>query len=325
MMRRTFIALTVALSILSTAAVAESVPRPGAFDKRIKEVTYNPSDVVRVVGHYGYSTDIEFASGEEVQNIALGDTLAWDVAPAANHLFVKPREDNAATNMTVMTNKRVYQLSLDARSHVDKSAQSSAMYFLVRYRYPQDEAAAQAAELQQRTETAKARQMESSLKRLADVRNWNFYACGDRKLWPVEVFDDGRFTYLRFPAAQTIPAVFETGADGTESIVDGAMEGDFYVVHHTASKFVLRQGKAVACLENRSYNRFGVTTPTGTRSSEVTRGIAEPVKDGGVTTAPPVAAPRPTVIAVPDIPQAEPAVSVPARLRATRNAGSANP
>jgi type IV secretion system protein VirB9 len=318
-------ALVLALSFVSGATWAESIPVHGAYDKRIKEVVFNPSDVVRVVGHYGYSTDIEFAVGEEVQNIALGDTLAWDVAPAANHLFVKPREDNAATNMTVMTNKRVYQLSLDARGHVNGSANNNAMFFLVRYRYPQDDAAARDAELRARTEAARATQMESSLKRLADARNWNFYACGDRKLWPAEVFDDGRFTYLRFPAAQNIPAVFEIGADGSESIVDAAMEGDFYVVHHTAEKFVLRQGKAVACLDNRSFNRFGVPTPTGTRSDEVVRTLLVPAKDGDVSTAQPLPAPHPVVIPAPAPPQVEAAPSVPARLRATRKTGSTQP
>ena len=311
--------LAFGLAMTATATLAESTLRHGALDPRIKEVTYNASDVVRVVGHFGYSTDIEFAAGEEVQNIALGDTLAWEVAPASNHLFVKPREDNAATNMTVMTNRRVYQLVLDARPHRTGTRPTKDMYLLLRYRYPEDDAARERNAEQERIDGARKRQMESSLGKLADVRNWNYYACGERNLWPAEIFDDGRFTYMRFPAAQQIPAVFEIAVDKAESIVDGAMEGDYYVVRHVAPGFVLRQGERVACVQNRSYNRYGVPTPTGTRSMDVYRDIAVPIIDGGVTTAP--LSPAPAAIPVPAEPvAAPPPASIQSRLERTRPA-----
>jgi type IV secretion system protein VirB9 len=281
------------LALLAAGSIhAESVPTSVRFDARIKEVQYNPSDVVRVVGHYGYSTDIEFAAGETIKNIALGDTLAWDVAPADNHLFVKPREDNAATNMTVITDRRIYQIALDARRAAGTGPKSNHVYFLVRFRYPQDDAARVAAEAKERETVARQRQMESALRKKPDVRNWTYYACGDKTLWPAEVFDDGRFTWMRFPAAQQIPAIFEIGPDKSESIVDGAMEGDYYVVHHTAQQFVLRQGKAVACVQNRAYNRYGISTPTGTRSDEVERMVKPVEANGAVTTQ---GAPRPVV------------------------------
>lgn len=297
------------LALFAAASIhAETVPASGHFDARIKEVQYNPSDVVRVVGHYGYSTDIEFAVGETIKNIALGDTLAWDVAPADNHLFVKPREDNAATNMTVITDRRIYQIALDARRAAATGPKSHQVYFLVRFRYPQDEAARLEAEVKEREAVARQRQVESALRKKPDVRNWTYYACGDKALWPAEVFDDGRFTWMRFPAAQQIPAVFEVGPDQAESIVDGAMEGEFYVVHHTARRFVLRQGKAVACVENRAYNRYGIGTPSGTRSDEIER-VVKPVEaDGAVTTQ---GAPRP-VVAPPTSPIAvDPALITP--------------
>ncbi|HEY4146680.1 P-type conjugative transfer protein VirB9 [Pinirhizobacter sp.] len=281
------------LALLAAAgAQAESVPASGNFDARIKEVQYNPSDVVRVVGHYGYSTDIEFAAGETIKNIALGDTLAWDVAPADNHLFVKPREDNAATNMTVITDRRIYQIALDARRTARTGGKSSHVYFLVRFRYPEDDAARMTAEAKERETVARQRQVESALRKKPDVRNWTYYACGDKALWPAEVFDDGRFTWMRFPAAQQIPAVFEIGPGKAESVVDGAMEGEYYVVHHTAKRFVLRQGKAVACVENRAYNRYGIATPTGTRSSEIERVVKKVEANGAVTTQ---GAPRPVI------------------------------
>jgi len=267
---------------------AETIPKGGPYDARIKTVAYNASDVVKIIGHYGYSTDIEFAPGEHVQNIALGDSLAWEVAPAGSHLFVKPREDNAVTNATVVTNKRVYQLSLDAR-HVTglTGAHSAGMFFEVRFRYPDDAAALARA----RRAGADQARLLAKLDATPKPINWDYYACGERSLWPSEVYDDGRFTYLRFPNAQEIPAVFIINADGTESLVNGAMRGDQYVVQTTTRKLVLRRGKSVACIQNRSYNPRGIATPTDTVSPDVQRTIRAQAARGNANAAPAVATP----------------------------------
>lgn len=262
--------LMIALVLIPMLAFGETIPKGGPLDARIKTVTYNASDVVKIVGHYGYSTDIEFAPEEQVQSIALGDSLAWEVAPSGSHLFVKPREDNAVTNATVVTNRRVYQFSLDARHAPGLTgAHSAGMFFEVRFRYPQDEAALAQT---QHAEADRA-QLTAALDAPPQPVNWNYYACGERALWPSEVYDDGRFTYLRFPNAQEIPAIFLINADGTESLVNGEMQGDQYVVQATARKLVLRRGQSVACIDNRNYDPQGVATPTDTISPDVRRTI----------------------------------------------------
>lgn len=264
---------SVALLVASNA-VAESVPSAGPYDARMKEVRYNRADVVRIVGHYGYSTDIEFAADETTQDIALGDSLAWEVAPAANHLFVKPRENDAVTNMTVVTNKRVYQMSLDAREAAGRTSENTkSLFFQVRFSYPDEDAAKSKAAYEARVAEARKRQMESAMRKLPEQRNWNYYGCGAKLIRPVEVFDDGRFTYMRFPGAQEIPAIFMINADGTESIANGGMKGEHFVIQTTAPRYVLRRGKSVACVENRSFNPYGIATPTGTISPDVRREV----------------------------------------------------
>jgi type IV secretion system protein VirB9 len=110
-------------------------------------------------------------------------------------------------------------------------------------------------------------------------------------LWPSEVYDDGRFTYLRFPNAQEIPAIFIINADGTESLVNGEMSHDEYVVQTTARKLVLRRGKSVACVQNRGYNPRGVATPTDTVSPDVQRTLRAHTPRGNVNAAPTVVIP----------------------------------
>jgi len=287
-MRACLSALLLLLLLTPTLALPESIPKSGRYDARIKAVAYNAADVVKIIGHYGYSTDIEFAQGEQVQSVALGDSLAWEVAPMGSHLFVKPREDNAVTNATVVTNKRVYQLSLDARHAAGLTGpHSSGMFFEVRFRYPEDAAALA------RAEQAKAEQAQLVARLDAPPKplNWNYYACGERSLWPSEVDDDGRFTYLRFPNAQEIPAIFIINADGSESLVNGTMRGDQYVVQTTTRQLVLRRGKSVACLQNRSYNPRGIATPSDTVSPQVQRTLRAQAPRGNLHAAPAVVTP----------------------------------
>lgn len=275
--------LFAALLLIPMLSFGETIPKGGPLDARIKTVVYNASDVVKIVGHYGYSTDIEFAPDEQVQSIALGDSLAWEVAPSGSHLFVKPREDNAVTNATVVTNRRVYQFSLDARHAAGLTgARSTGMFFEVRFRYPSDEAALAQTQHAQADRAQLAVELDAPPKPV----NWNYYACGERALWPSEVYDDGRFTYLRFPNAQEIPAVFIINADRTESLVNGEMRGDQYVVQTTTRKLVLRRGQSVACIENRSYDLRGIATPTDTTSPEVRRTIRAQASSSDVNPAP---------------------------------------
>ena len=47
---------------------------------------------------------------------------------------------------------------------------------------------------------------------------------------PTLVFDDGRFTYFRFPGNREVPAVFHVQGDGSEAIANTRMEDDLLVV-----------------------------------------------------------------------------------------------
>ncbi len=258
------IALGVAL-IMPLAATAATKPVGGTYDARVKFVDYNGDDVVHIIGHYGFSTNIEFNSAETVQSIALGDSLAWEVAPRGNQLFVKPREDNATTNMTVITNERSYQFWLDAAQARDKG-RGPEMYFRVKFRYPREEAAIARRE-------ADKQRASAALSNSIPPKNYNYWACGNPRLRPTEAYDDGRFTYLRFPGSQEIPAAFVVNSDGAETLASGTMRGDQLILQTTAQRIILRKGKAVACLDNRSFNWYGIYNTTGTTSPDVLRRV----------------------------------------------------
>ena len=97
-------------------AWAEQVPRGVQADERIKTVIYRPDDVIGLSASYGISTMVQFGESEKIETVALGNSVAWQVIPnkKGNMLFIKPVEPRAATNMNVVTDRRVYTFALQA-------------------------------------------------------------------------------------------------------------------------------------------------------------------------------------------------------------------
>ena len=102
-------AAALAIALLATPAYA-------AADPRLQSVHYEADKVVKVHGRLGYQSMIEFAPGESIENVAVGDSTAWQVTPnkRANLLFLKPLMAKAKTNMTVITDQRTYLFDLSA-------------------------------------------------------------------------------------------------------------------------------------------------------------------------------------------------------------------
>jgi type IV secretion system protein VirB9 len=108
---------------------------PISTDSRIKTYIYNPGGVYLLVLHFGFQSHIEFAKGEEIESIVLGDTFAWKITPLENRLFINPMEKNIRTNMTVITNKkRTYQFDLISKE-LDKDYERDLVY-TIRFYYP---------------------------------------------------------------------------------------------------------------------------------------------------------------------------------------------
>src|SRR3546814_10620776 len=86
--------------------MAEETPHATGRDHRVREANYNDRQVYEIPGVFRIATEIVFAKDEVVEHVALGDTVSCEVAPAANSLFIKPRERAVRTNLTVITRSR---------------------------------------------------------------------------------------------------------------------------------------------------------------------------------------------------------------------------
>lgn len=264
------VAVLIGATGASGLAHALETPHGGEYDRRIRFIDYNPAEVVKLVGHYGFSTDIQFSPSEKVEQIAMGDKDAWKVAPVKNHIFIKPKGDKPVTNMTVITSKHVYNFELSAYwSNNGAHPHPNDMFFQVNFRYPREAAARAAAE-------AKASAVKKRLDKPTKPtpRNWNYWATGSEEVTPVKAFDDGRFIYLTFARNSEMPAIYVVSPDGKEGLVNTHIDPsrpNTIVVEKIARHLVLRKGGAVACVFNESYDRRGVTDNSGTTTPGIKR------------------------------------------------------
>ncbi len=248
---RSWISAAIISSLLvSPIALAEKIPINGSADSRIKTIVYNKNDVVSLTTHYGYSTMVEFDASEEVLTVSLGDTVAWSVFDNENRLFIKPIEENANTNLLVVTSKRSYTFSLTAKK--TNSNRNSDLTYMLMFRYPQDELTAQRILSSKRKE--KKRQPIIVLPK-AEVSkgavNMEYTRRGSELIAPRRVFDDGKFTYFAFNDAAPIPAIFAVDSKKNETLVNFHKKDGYVVVQRIAKQFSLRHGGDITCVFNK--------------------------------------------------------------------------
>ena len=190
---------------------------------------------------------IELEPGEIVLSKIAGDTERWEIAPAPAGpdgrtvlIVVKPRDCDITTNLVLATDRRLYDLTLDAPPCKGRSTNPQQPYVRhVRFYYP-DELIAQWA-----------KPPEPAPVRIApDVLSLNFgYRVEkDRHLpWtPVQVFDDGARVYIKLPNEARhaeAPLLFVLESDGSKVLVNYAVAGgDTFVTDRLFDRAVLVAG-----------------------------------------------------------------------------------
>lgn len=233
-------ALLTALTLLAAPAAAAVKPVPGISDPRISSVFYDPDEVVQLQGFFGYQLMIEFEADERIENVSIGDAVAWQVTPnrKANLLFLKPIEPDAATNMTVVTDRRRYAFELTAR-RATGGPDTRGIAYVVRFVYPAPPPLPPAPPPPPKPEPER--------------RNVDYTYTGSRASLPSLVFDDGRFTYFQWAEGVATPALFQLGTDGSESIVNYGVRDGFVVVEQLAPRYVLRNGTDVTVVINNGW------------------------------------------------------------------------
>ncbi|MEO5641536.1 MAG: TrbG/VirB9 family P-type conjugative transfer protein [Sphingomicrobium sp.] len=230
-MKRT---LLLALSLF--ALTAETLPRPGPVDPHIQRVLFDPEQVVALHGALGWQVMIEFGGDERIENVSIGDSLAWQVTPnkRARMLFLKPLLRNGATNMTVVTSLRRYAFSLST------GPRQRWTPWVLHFDYPPPPI----------VETLPEPPPPPPVK-----LDFGYTRVGDPSVMPARVWNDGRQTYFEFAEETPFPAIFAWGpGKNDESLVNVATRGRIQVVQQMGQRFILRSGTHFATV-TRTYQR----------------------------------------------------------------------
>lgn len=186
-------------------------------------------------------TDIVLQPGEQLGSVAAGDTARWVVGDTTSgagaekraHVLIKPYSAGLITNLVITTDRRTYHLLVSSGAGGAMSALS--------WTYPQDALIAfKRAQVEGAAATPVATGMD-----LAQLR-FDYAISGDRPSWrPIRAFDDGRQTYIEFPADLGVgeaPPLFLTGPDGQAQLVNYRQRGRFYIVDRLFDAAELRLG-----------------------------------------------------------------------------------
>jgi type IV secretion system protein VirB9 len=217
-------------------------PQARGFVNAVQVYPFSPGTLYRLYAAPERVSDIALQPGEAIVSVAAGDTARWTVGDTTSgsgeakrvHILVKPFAAGLSTNLVITTTRRAYHLQLESTSATAMTALS--------WTYPQDELIAirRAAEAERA-----AAPVASGL--AADQLNFGYSITGDTPGWrPLRAFDDGRQTYIEFPADIAIgeaPPLFLLASDGDAMLVNYRMSGRFYVIDRLFSVAELRFGE----------------------------------------------------------------------------------
>jgi len=216
--------LFIALTLIATPALAEYIPRSGGNDNRVRVATYQDGQVYRLSVSLTHVTTVEFGQGETIRSIIAGDTEGFqlDGVPGGRAFAVKPNARGVHTNITVYTNRRSYYFNV--------TEASSPTYYVVQFRYPEDNV---------RPTNAVAQQ----------APNYNYAASDQTEFTPTSVWDDGTFTYFRFPRNAPVPAIFRSATGRERTVNSQQIEDGVLRVSGVSSQWVLRFSEDVVCIQ----------------------------------------------------------------------------
>lgn len=278
----------VSMLIAATIPAAAAVRKDG--DPRLREVIYDPRTVVTVPVKRGVVSLVTLDADEAIAEVAAGlggdcakPEAAWCVVaqPGGRTLFVKPKSNaSAANNLMVVTDRRTHAFRFDVLADSDPKPPVYRLDVKAPARTTPPASSAPTPALSRlpplvlQPLTLPEELVAERMQTRPQVLNTHYLLAEGRdsdEIVPSLVFDDGRFTYLRFPGNREVPAVFHVRSDGSETLVNARMEDDLLVVDRVSRRLMLRAGSSVVGLWNEAFDLEGLPPDAGTTVPGVQR------------------------------------------------------
>ena len=263
-------ALIISALIFGAPPAGAAVPSGYPTDPRVRSVDYVADGVITVPVSPGVVTRVVLERGEKIIAAATGvpskcdnDAHQWCVVADndANEVWIKPKAGARRNNLELKTDRRDYSFDLEV---------GAVTTYRVELRYPQPTGNEKGPAVPSDAEVVAARLAAAQ----PQPKNTNYSLEGNQKgadITPKAVFDDGVFTYFKFPGNSELPTIFVIGSDGKEARTNYNMSGDYMVVQRLGRKFVLRLGKSVVSVWNDSFDPQGIAPANGTTVDGISR------------------------------------------------------
>jgi type IV secretion system protein TrbG len=262
-------------------------PRPLPHDSRLVVFPYDRNALYPVHLTFNRYIHLEFAEGERVQGSFVNDETEWEqrVALTRQDIFIRSRLRGASGSMTVITNRRRYQIELldvtgcpgEARyQRVSWVGGDSGVF--------EDGGAVAPSPAQAVAASAGGPLVLSGTEPPLGVRtaapsagspfapvspppspagddrvqvsrlNMEYAIEGDDEIKPSRVFDDGSRTWIHFASPMALrPAIFSVGKDGQGEPIEYVVAGQHFVLARTYPHgLLLKLGKQEVRIRNRA-------------------------------------------------------------------------
>ncbi|MFN5351432.1 MAG: TrbG/VirB9 family P-type conjugative transfer protein [Alphaproteobacteria bacterium] len=267
--RSKYLAVFLTILFLSFNARAE-LNRPLTTDSRIRTLVFNENEVFKLNTRYGYQANIEFGKEEEITTISIGDPIPFNIIPDTNRIFIKAKQNGMKTNITVLTNKRTYQIELSS-----ENAEEKDLIYVMRFFYPDEDYVDKGLKsgsgfqnpitpaiptgLRPFNPSGVSSGNEASIEvasldldKVQKNFNYKYSISGPKNLSPKKVFDDGVNTFIKISGKE--PKFYEVNEKGFEKSVEHTKIGSFYTLPGVKDKLSLRWNGAdnsqVICIFN---------------------------------------------------------------------------
>jgi type IV secretion system protein VirB9 len=222
--------LAVGALLAPLPSMAQVRPLAGAGDPRLKSLSFDADAVYQLNVKPGIQMALIFGAGEQILSVALGDTDNWLVEATASGdtLFISAGTGAPVTNMTVITDNRIYSFQLMSGGYDET--------YVVRFVYPAVDGLEDGA-------VPMERPLSNSM------ATYRFK--GEKALRPTEIWDDGTHTYIRFAPDASLPAIFGVSETGEEVVVNGHMRQGVFVIDDVYPKLIFRSNKKKASAERQ--------------------------------------------------------------------------
>lgn len=211
---------------------------------------YTDTQLYKIYCRAGYLTDIALHEKEALNFVGGGDSSSWSVTSATVgdtvHIYIKPIIETGTTNLIITTNKRSYQLILEAGDWYNP---------MVRWTY--DEEALQRSILRDQKDKFV---VTDNLAVPFEELNFDYKVEKNTSSYkPKIIFDDTEKTIIKFTKIpQNAPAIFVKEKDRKAvNMVSYQIKDNCYILDRVAEKIELRYNESefttISCKKIKMY------------------------------------------------------------------------